>query len=54
MSMKTKLNKMDKKTKGKIIALMKSNGVDYETVGFLLKNGTLADVSDYVNIEELL
>lgn len=54
MSMRTKIAKMDSKTRKKIVALMYQNGVDYETVGYMLKNGTLSDVADYVDIEELM
>lgn len=53
MSMRTHLQTLGKGLKKKIIALMYANGVDNETVTYLLNNGTLADVSEYVDVEEL-
>lgn len=53
MSMRTHLKTLDKKLKRKIIAIMYANGADEETVTFLLNNGTLADISEYVDVEDL-
>ena len=53
MSMHSRLSKLDTKIKNKIIALLYANGCGKEDVDMLVQCGTLADVREYVDMEEL-
>ena len=53
MSMRTRISKLDTCTRNKIIAILYKNGCAYEDVKMLVANGTLSDISEYVDMEEL-
>ena len=53
MSMHSRISKLDSKIKNKIITLLYANGCAKEDVDILVQCGTLADVSEYVDMEEL-
>ena len=54
MSMKKRISTLDKKTKKRVIAILYANGCAYEDVSMLLKEGTLADLEEYIDIKELM
>ena len=53
MNTRTRINKLDKKTKRRIIAILYNNGCAYEDVSLLLQSGTIADLEEYMDIKEL-
>ena len=53
MSMRCRISKLDRGLKSKIVALLYANGCAKEDVDMLIQCGTLADVSEYVDIENL-
>ena len=53
MSMRTRISKLDTCTRNKIIAILYKNGCAYEDVKLLIANGTLSDISEYVDMKEL-
>ena len=53
MSMRCRISKLDRGLKSKIVALLYANGCAKEDVDMLMQCGTLADVSEYVDMEEL-
>ena len=53
MSMRTRISKLDTCTRNKIIAILYKNGCAYEDVKMLVANGTLSDISEYVDMEEV-
>ena len=53
MSMHNRISKLDMKVRNKIVALLYANGCAKEDVDMLVQCGTLADVSEYVDIENL-
>ena len=54
MSMRCRISKLDRGLKSKIVALLYANGCAKEDVDMLVQCGTLADVSEYVDVENLL
>ena len=53
MSMNTHISKLNLYLKRKIAYLLAENGCDNETIDYLLSNGRLIDIRDYVDIEEV-
>ena len=53
MSMRCRISKLDRGLKSKIVALLYANGCAKEDVDMLVQCGTLADVREYVDVEEL-
>lgn len=53
MSMRCRISKLDRNLKSKIVAMLYANGCAKEDVDMLVQYGTLADVSEYVDVEEL-
>ena len=53
MSMRCRISKFDRGLKSKIVSLLYVNGCAKEDVDMLVQCGTLADVSEYVDIENL-
>ena len=53
MSMRCRITKLDRGLKSKIVALLYANGCAREDVDMLVQCGTVADVSEYVDIEDL-
>ena len=53
MSMRCRIAKLDRGLKSKIVALLYANGCAKEDVDMLVQCGTLADVSEYVDMEDL-
>lgn len=53
MSMKCRINKLDRSLKSKIISMLYANGCAKEDVDMLVQCGTLADVREYIDMEEL-
>lgn len=54
MSMRCRISKLDRNLKSRIIAILYANGCAKEDVEMLVQNGTLADLREYVDMEELL
>ena len=53
MSMRSRSSKLDRGLKSKIVALLYANGCAKEDVDMLVQCGTLADVREYVDIDDL-
>ena len=53
MSMRCRISKWGRGLKSKIVALLYANGCAKEDVDMLVQCGTLADVSEYVDIDDL-
>lgn len=54
MSMRTRISRLDNRIKRRIVAILYANGCNSEDVTMILKNGTLADITDYVDLEEIM
>ena len=53
MSMRCRISKLDRGLKSKIVALLYANGCAKEDVDMLVQCGTLADVIEYIDMEDL-
>lgn len=53
MSMRCRISKLNRGLKSKIVAMLYANGCVKEDVDMLVQCGTLADISEYVDMEEL-
>ena len=53
MNARRRISTLDKKVKKRVIAILYANGCAYEDVSMLLKDGTVADLEDYMDISEL-
>lgn len=53
MSMRCRISKLDRNLKSKIVAMLYANGCTKEDVDMLVQYGTLADVKEYIDMEEL-
>lgn len=53
MSMRTRLSTLESRFKRRIVAVLYQNGCSNDDVTMLLKNGTLSDITDYVDLEEI-
>lgn len=54
MSMRCRISKLDRNLKSKIVAMLYANGCAKEDVDMLVQYGTLADVKEYIDMEDLL
>ena len=54
MSMNTHLSKLNEYLQRKIAYLLRQNGCDEETIELLLSSGRLLDISDYMDVYEVL
>lgn len=54
MSMRCRISKLDKGLKSRIVSMLYANGCAKEDVDMLVQNGTLADVREYIDMEDLL
>ena len=53
MAKQTHISKLNYKVQKLIISLLQQNGCDDETITYLLNNGRLCDITEYIDIEEV-
>ena len=53
MAKQTHISKLNYKIQNLIINLLQQNGCDNETIDYLLQNGRLCDITEYIDIEDV-
>ena len=54
MAKQTHISKLNYKVQKLIISLLQQNGCDNEIITYLLNNGRLCDIIEYIDIEEVI